>query len=180
MVYLRRLWTNYGKNKKGRRASENSMNKFVKIGLIFVTLVMVVIITDYLTTPKYPTVIGFGGSVFELRPLPHDRINIDSYHYTYTGDIELFYKFKTILSSINSTILVFLLATYTDMYRKLKSEFTIGLILFSLTLLFYALTSNPLLQWIFGYQAFGLGPFAMLPDMFTTLALIVLMYLTMK
>jgi len=66
------------------------------------------------------------------------------------------------------------------MYRKLKSKFTIGLILFSLTLLLYALTSNPLLQWIFGYQAFGLGPFAMLPEMFTTLAVAVLLYLTLK
>ena len=96
------------------------------------------------------------------------------------GDIELFYKVKTILSSINATLLIFMLATYVDMYKKLKSEFTFGLIVFSLTLLLYAFTSNPLLQWLFGYQAFGLGPFAMLPEMFTTLALAVLLYLTMN
>jgi len=96
------------------------------------------------------------------------------------GDMELFYKVKTILSTINATLLVFLLATYVDMYRKLKSAFTIGLILFSLILLLYALSSNPLLQWIFGFRASGLGPLTILPDMFTTLALAVLMYLTMK
>ena len=96
------------------------------------------------------------------------------------GDIELFYKVKTILSTINATLVVFLLATYVDIYKKLRSEFTIGLIIFSLTLFFYALSSNPLLQGLFGYRAFGLGPFAMLPDMFTTLALGVLMYLTLK
>ena len=96
------------------------------------------------------------------------------------GDMELYYKVKVVLSSINATLLVILLATYVDMYKKIKSEFTIGLILFSLTLLSYALTSNPLLQSIFGFRAFGLGPFAMLPDMFTSLALAVLLYLTMK
>ena len=94
--------------------------------------------------------------------------------------MELFYKVRTILSSINASLLIFLLFSYVDMYSKMKSEFTIGLIVFSMTLLLYALTSNPLLQTVFGYHAFGLGPFAMLPDMFTTIALIVLSYLTMK
>jgi len=153
------------------------MNKYVKIWIIFAVLLVVAVFSDYLASSR------FGGrttiSVFETRPVPFDRISMDNY-YSFLGDIELFYKIQTILSSINATLLVFLLATYLDMYRKLKSEFTIGLILFSLTLLLYALTSNPLLQWIFGYQAFGLGPFAMLPEMFTTLAVAVLLYLTLK
>jgi hypothetical protein len=151
------------------------MNKYVKIWIIFAILLVVTIFADYLAAQNTP----FSGvSIFEPRPLP-DRIDINQY-YSYMGDIELFYKVKTILSTINATLLVFLLATYVDMYRKLKSEFTIGLILFSLILLLYALSSNPLLQWLFGFRAFGLGPFAMLPDLFTTLALIVLLYLTMK
>ena len=154
------------------------MNKYVKIGIIFASIVIVALVADHLATQSSPVV---GISIFEPRPVPFDRITIDiGRYYSFIGDMELFYRLKTVLSSINATILVFLIATYIDMYKKLNSEFTIGLILFSLTLLFYALTSNPLLQWIFGYQAFGLGPFAMLPDMFTTLALTVLMYLTMK
>lgn len=152
------------------------MNKYVKIWIIFAILLVVTIFADYLATQNTP----FSGiSIFEPRPVPVDRVDIDRY-YSYMGDIELFYKFKTILSTINATLLVFLLATYVDMYTKLKSEFTFGLILFSLILFLYALSSNPLLQWLFGYRAFGLGPFAMLPDMFTTLALAVLLYLTMK
>jgi hypothetical protein len=95
-------------------------------------------------------------------------------------DIELFYTVKTILSTVNVALLVFLLISYLDIYRKIKSEFTIGLILFSLTLLFYALSSNPLVHWLFGFRGFGLGPFAMLPDLFTTVALTVLLYLTFK
>ena len=154
----------------------HSMNRYVKIWIIFAILLAVAVFADYLATqnaPYPPT------SIFETRRLPFDRINSDRY-LSYKGDIELFYKVKTVLSSINATLLVFLLATYVDLYKKLKSEFTIGLIVFSLTLLLYALTSNPLLQWLFGYRAFGLGPFAMLPDLFTSLALAVLLYLTMK
>jgi hypothetical protein len=140
------------------------MNKYLKIWIILAILLVVAAFADFLAIQNAPS----------PRPIwePRDPSVI--------GDIELFYKIKTILSSINATLLVFLLATYVDMYNKMKSEFTIGLILFSLILLLYALSSNPLLQWIFGFRAFGLGPFAMLPDLFTTLALAVLMYLTMK
>ena len=152
------------------------MNKYVKIWIIFAVLLVVVVFADYLATQNSPVP---EISIFEPRQLPPDQFNFDKY-YSYMGDIELFYKVKTILSTINATLLVFLLATYVDMYKKLRSEFTIGLILFSLILLLYALSSNPLLQWIFGFRAFGLGPFAMLPDLFTTLALVVLLYLTMK
>ncbi len=96
------------------------------------------------------------------------------------GDIELFYTVKTVISTINATLLIFLLITYIDIYTKTKSEFTIGLIIFSMVLLLYALASNPLIQWTFGFRAFGLGPFAMLPDLFTCVALVVLLYLSVK
>ena len=164
------------KTKKGEKEVNVHMNKYVKISIIFAILVVVGISADFLATQNAsspPT------SIFEPRPVPFDKFNFDRY-YSFMGDIELFYKVKTVLSSINATLLVFLLVTYIDMYKKLKSEFTIGLIIFSLILLLYALSSNPLLQWLFGYRAFGLGPFAMLPDLFTTLALAVLLYLTMK
>jgi len=163
------------KTKKEEKEVNLHMNRYVKIWVIFAILLVVAVFSDFLATqnaPSPPT------SIFEPRQ-PFDRINWDRY-YSVMGDIELFYKVKTILSSINATLLVFLLATYVDIYKKIQSEFTIGLILFSLILLLYALTSNPLLQWLFGYQAFGLGPFAMLPDLFTSLALAVLLYLTMK
>ena len=153
------------------------MNKYVKIWIIFAILLVVAVFADYLASQNFPDP---PTSVFEPR-LPFNTPNFDfDRYYSPMGDIELFYKVKTVLSSINATLLVFLLATYVDMFRKIRSEFTIGLILFSIILLLYALSSNPLLQWIFGFRAFGLGPFAMLPDLFTTLALIVLIYLTMK
>jgi hypothetical protein len=66
------------------------------------------------------------------------------------------------------------------MYISGKTEFTLWLAIISSVLLLNALTSNPLVHWIFGFRAFGLGPFAMLPDLFTCAALVVLLYLTIK
>jgi len=96
------------------------------------------------------------------------------------GDIEVFYTVKTVVSTINVTLGIILLLTYIEIYRKTKSDFTVGLIIFSMILLFYTLTSNPIMQWAFGFRAFGLGPFAMLPDLFACVALSVLLYLSLK
>ena len=85
-----------------------------------------------------------------------------------------------VLSTVNVALLVFLFSAYLGIYRKVKSDFTLGLMVFSIILLFYALSSNPLLQRVFGFRAFGLGPFAMLPDLFTCVALSVLLYLTFR
>jgi hypothetical protein len=162
--------------KKGEKEVKLQMNKYVKIWLIFALILVVAVLVDYLVSFR------FGSSpiaLFETRHVPFDRIVIGT-GYSYFGDIELYYKIQTVLSSVNAVLLIFLLAEYLDMYLKLKSEFTLGLMVFSLTLLLYALTSNPLLQWVFGYQAFGLGPFAMIPELFTTLSLGVLLYLTLK
>ena len=97
-----------------------------------------------------------------------------------SGDIELFYTAKAVVSTINVTLLFFLLVTYIDIYAETKSDFTIGLMIFSIALLFYALASNPIVHWIFGFRALGLGPFAMLPDVFLCIASVVLLYLTLR
>jgi len=96
------------------------------------------------------------------------------------GDLEYFYTIKVVVSSVNVTLVLILLFTYIDIYRRTKSSFTIGLIIFSIILLLYTVTSNPILQWPFGFRAFGLGPFAMLPDLFACVALSVLVYLSVK
>jgi len=96
------------------------------------------------------------------------------------GDIELFYTVKTVVSTINMTLGIILLLTYIDIYRKTKSDFTVGLIIFSMTLLLYTVASNPIMHWAFGFRALGLGPFAMLPDLFACVALSVLLYLSLR
>jgi len=95
-------------------------------------------------------------------------------------DIELFYTIKSVISTVNISLTLILLFIYVDIYRKTKSQFTIGLIIFSLILLFYTISSNPFIQSLFSFRAFGLGPFAMLPDIFTFAALLILLYLSLK
>jgi hypothetical protein len=95
-------------------------------------------------------------------------------------DIELFYVIRTVVTTVNATVATVLLAIYLSIYRKTGSEFTVGLIIFSTVLLLYAVTSNPFVQMVFGFRAYGLGPFAMLPDLFACVALSVLLYLSLR
>jgi hypothetical protein len=139
------------------------------MGLMLLVLAAVAIASGFWATSYEQRV-----PPFEPRPwppFPTERMS---------QDLELFYTIKTIVSSVNMTLLVFLLVTYFSIYRKTRSEFTVGLIVFSMVLLLYAMVSNPIVQVAFGYRAFGLGPFAMLPDLFSLAALAVLLYLTIK
>jgi hypothetical protein len=111
--------------------------------------------------------------VLEPRPFPPNTTS-------FVGDFEFYYTAKTVISSVNITLVSILLATYLVLYKKTRSEFVLGLILFALVFLLYTLVSNPITQFLFGFRAFGLGPFAMLPDLFAFVALIVLLYLTLK
>jgi hypothetical protein len=95
-------------------------------------------------------------------------------------DFPIFQLVKTVISSVNITLLVILLATYVDIFRKTKSEFAIGLVIFSLILLLQAVSSHPLVPLLFGFRAVGLGPFLILPDLFILMALLVLLHLSMK
>lgn len=95
-------------------------------------------------------------------------------------EVQLFFTIHIVISTMNVALSIILLVTYIMLYRKVQLFFTMGLIIFSLVLLLYAITSNPMIFGIFGFQAFGLGPFAFLPDAFTFIALLVLLYLTFK
>ena len=147
------------------------MNKNLKLTLMLIVLLIVVSLVIFWTT-EY--------QVRPPKPAPHPEFMGPRPSRPTPGDIELFYTVKTVISSINVMLLIFLLIGYIDIYRKTKSEFTIGLLIFSMTLLLYALSSNPLIHWLFGFRAFGLGPFAMLPDLFASVALSILLYFTIK
>jgi hypothetical protein len=144
------------------------MKKNQKAWIIFATAIIVALLVAFAgmvyVEPQPP-----GGPFVDRPPLPQPP-----------GDIQLFYTVTVVLSTINATLLIFLFSAYLGIYRKVKSDFTLGLMVFSIILLFYALSSNPLVQRVFGFRAFGLGPFAMLPDLFTCVALTVLLYLTFR
>jgi hypothetical protein len=157
----------------------NNMNRYVKISLMLCILVAVALLSYLWATANTPVP---AQPLEGPRRIPPDWFirEGDFGYISFVADIELYYTLQTVLSTINATLLVFLMITYIDIYKTLKSEFTIGLIIFSMILLLYALVSNPLMQNIFGFRGIGLGPFAMLPHLFTCLALAVLIYLTMK
>ncbi len=143
-----------------------NMDKNVKTGLILGTLIVVAILAALWASS------GVWFSPFPLTRRP-PSMNIP-------GDIEFYYTAKAVVSSINVTLSIFLLLIYIGIYEKTRSGFTIGLIIFSMVILLNALASNPLVIWAFGFRAFGLGPFALLPDLFTFVALAVLLYLSVK
>gem|GEM_PF-757375 len=95
-------------------------------------------------------------------------------------DIELFYTVKSVFSTLNIALVIILLAIFIDVYRKTKAKFALGLMIFSLILLLYTVSSNPFMQMLFGFRAIGLGPFAMLPDIFAFIALLTLLYISLK
>ena len=67
---------------------------------------------------------------------------------------------------------------YLRAHNETGLEFSLGLVIFSAALLLYALTSNPLVVRFVVFMGSGLGPFAMLPDLFTCIASITLLYLS--
>jgi hypothetical protein len=111
-------------------------------------------------------------SRFPFRPLPPPEFN--------PADLEFYYIAKTVVSTINIALLVFLIATYVTIYTKTKSEFTIGLLIFAVIFLIKDLTASPFIAGAFGFRLYGLGPFALLPDVFELAALSVLLYLSVK
>ncbi len=86
-----------------------------------------------------------------------------------------YYSMKLVVTTLNTILLLILLAIYVSAYRETKSEFLVGLIIFDLAMLFYAVTSNPLMHVYFGFHEIGPGPFIMLPDFFSLVAVVVLL-----
>ena len=85
---------------------------------------------------------------------------------------------KTVLSSANIILLIIVLVTYIGIYQKTKSQFSLGLVIFTIALLLYSFTSNPIMQGFGGFRVSGLGPFTMLPDLFSCIASAILLYLS--
>lgn len=109
---------------------------------------------------------------------PFDRDIDPERHERRLALLPYYIKAKTILSTVNSILLLILLVTYVDIYRKTGSEFSLGLIIFSVALLLYSFSSNPLIHMFAGFKGSGLGPFTMLPDLFTCIAAATLLYIS--
>jgi len=167
MPCLRIFERECGKSRKrGKNNMENRMQKNLRILLVLAILIAVALTTAFwavssLYQPFNP-----------LRPLPPPPST--------PGDFEFFYIAKTVVSSLNIALLGFLLITNADLFRKTRSKFTFALLIFSVAFLFKDLTASPIVIGAFGYRLVGLGPFALLPDMFEFVVLVALLYLNFE
>lgn len=150
------------------------MNRNLKIFVIFGLLLLMVAVTglivSFITTTVQQPSFPFG------RP---QEVTI--------ADARLYIIVRTIITTINIALLLVLVTTYSSIYLKTRSEFTIGLIIFTLIFLLKDIVSSPLLLLGgFGLGMIALGEgvigvwFVILSDLFELVALSVLLYLSIK
>jgi len=158
-----------GKQRKARFEEDKASMKTLRIGLL-AALVLSLAVVGYLAAPREPPD-GRG------RPPDQPIIEIPS-----PEELQMFFMARSIFSTLNTGLALALLIIYVEIYLKTRAQFTVGLIIFATTLLLYAVTSNPLLAraLFFAPSRYAIGLFTGLPELFTTTALVVLLYLSLK
>jgi hypothetical protein len=112
-----------------------------------------------------------------MLPEPPDFEQVDEMR----DDAEVYVTVKTVLSSMNIVLAAALIMVYAGVYRTLRSDFAMGLVIMNVAMLSYAVTSNPIVQWFLGYKAIiGVGPFGWIADFFATVALGTLLWLSLE
>jgi hypothetical protein len=112
-------------------------------------------------------------------PRPHIKDLSPEELQEFENSIQSYIRGKTVVSVINSLLMAYIMWFYYVMYKENGSKFALGLIALSAALLIYSLTSNP---WLLsslsqkGYLYRGL--FNIIPDIFTTVAAVIMIYLT--
>ena len=89
------------------------------------------------------------------------------------------YTLGTTIICINIFLLLGLLSIYADSFRKTKSSFIFGLLLFISVLFVQSIISLPILQSVLG-QTYIPSLAGVLPNIFETIALTILLYLSME
>lgn len=91
--------------------------------------------------------------------------------------IQIVIHIELFITTFNLVLLLALTWAYMSLYRDLPNKYSMSLVILSLMLLLYALTSNPFIHFLFGFPPSGeLGPFSFISDVFVGLAIIVLFY----
>lgn len=90
--------------------------------------------------------------------------------------VENFFMVKIFITTLNIFLIGSLIWNYTSIYKEMKNKFTLSLMIFSLSLLFYAVSSSPIFHILFGFRGSGLGPFQFIPDLFSLIAVTILLY----
>ena len=141
------------------------MNSRLKIGIIITILIIAVVVAAFLI-------------VLRQEHFPALQQRVPPGHIS--GDFQFFYDVFTVISTINIALLIILVIMYADVYVKTRSPFSIGLVIFAIVFLVKDLTASPLFTGLYGFRAYGLGPFAFIPSLFELAALSILLYLSAK
>ena len=93
--------------------------------------------------------------------------------------IEMFVTGRIIISSINILLYGYLTYFYIRLYMDNESKFSLGLTALSLVLLIYSVSSNPyILQFSWRRDPIWMGVFNFIPDVFATIAALIMVYLS--
>ncbi len=87
---------------------------------------------------------------------------------------------KIFFTSYNIVVLSALTHNYFKIYREVPTSMSRGLTIFSGALLFYALTSSPILHVFLGFESLTIGVFTYVPDMFAAIAATIILYESYK
>ena len=142
------------------------MKKRTLIGIYFVSVIGSAILGSILSILFLE---HFSGSEFPF-PIPVE----------YLPSIRFLLGLKTVISFVNMSLILLMLGIYVDLYRKIKTNFTAGLLLLIIVLLLNAFTSNPLLFLSFEGGVISPSMRFIIPDALTTIALTVLFYLSLE
>lgn len=93
--------------------------------------------------------------------------------------IEMFVTGRIIVSSINILLYGYLTYFYVRLYMDNESKFSLGLTALSIALLIYSIASNPyILQLSWRRDPLWMGAFNFIPDVFATVAAVIMVYLS--
>jgi len=89
-------------------------------------------------------------------------------------------QLKTVISFINIGLIIPLFIIYAGIYRRIRSSFTLGLLAVIFALGMYAVSSNPLIVSLLGGRIGDIGLFQIIPDLCATVALIILIRISLE
>jgi len=89
---------------------------------------------------------------------------------------------RVVFSIANAAILVFLIYMFMKRYLKVKSEFTLGFLLFSTALLFRTVFSSPVLRFMILHEPAHsiIDPYRLVADVFEFSALAIFLYISTR
>jgi hypothetical protein len=142
--------------------------KKTKILTIFILITMLFVVTIVSAQPE---------DRFQWRPR-FNRTDPELLH-KFEKQIENFVRFRVLFSSLNLILYGYLLFLYVQLYRETSSKFSLGLMALSSVLIIYAISSNPLILQMFrGPNPIWFSVFNFVPDIFASIAAIIMIYLT--